>query len=506
MDHLGELTTRSELILDLFQQIIDNTSAVIYVKDLDFQYVLVNQQFEQLFRLNREEITGQDDFEIFPEELAAVFRENDRHVLSSGEVLQCEEVAPHTDGPHTYVSVKFPLRDELGRVVAVAGISTDITDRVLARQQLDSLRHQYELLLGSVGDGICGLDLEGRITFVNPAMERLLGVSANDLLGRCRKSFVLDQARGERECPVSIVLGGGGMQQVREAHFLRHDGSILHVEYVAAPLREGDKIIGAVIAFRDVESRIELLRAEQELQAAQIVQRALYPKSDPVLLGFDISGMTHPSSLMSGDYYDYVPMADGTLSVIVGDVSGHGLGPALEMVETRASLRTILSYERDLSTALSRLNQVLVDDLPSGMFVTLFAVNLNPKSRTVKYASAGHQANILFRSDEVVRLDSTGLVLGILDDATYPSPPEIPLQSGDLIVLATDGVMEQASTGPAPGKIGELFGWERTMESIRKNRDRSASEILRLLCEDVREFAQESPQKDDVTAVIIKVL
>jgi sigma-B regulation protein RsbU (phosphoserine phosphatase) len=506
MDQMGSLASRSEQLLDLFQQILDNTSAVIYVKDVDFRYVLVNQQFEQLFLLSREEITGQNDFDLFPLDLAKVFRRNDEYVLTSGNVLQCEEIAPHDDGPHTYVSVKFPLRDEFGHVVAMAGISTDITDRVQARQELDLLRHQYEMLLGSVGDGICGLDRDGRVSFVNPAMERLLGAPACELLGRCRKSFVLAPTRVGQECPVTKVLNGGDTQQVAEASFLREDGSVLPVEYVAAPLREGDLTVGAVITFRDVRSRIELLRAEQEMQTARVVQMALYPKSDPVLAGFEISGVTHPSSLTSGDYYDYVPMADGTLAVIVGDVSGHGLGPALEMVETRASLRAILSYERDLSTALARLNKVLVDDLPAGMFVTLFAVSLDPRSRTVTYASAGHQANILFRSDEIVRLDSTGTVLGILDDAAYPVPPEIPLQSGDLIVLATDGIMEQASMGPLPGTFGDLFGWSRTMESVRRNRHRSAPEILQQLCRDVRGFAQNSPQKDDVTAVIIKVL
>jgi sigma-B regulation protein RsbU (phosphoserine phosphatase) len=505
MDQLGSLESRSEQLQGLFQQILDNTSAVVYVKDTEYQYLLVNHQFERLFGVSREKLAGQSDFDLFPADLAQVFRENDEIVISSGEVLQCEEIAPHVDGPHSYVSVKFPLRDEFGHIIAMAGISTDITDRVKARQELDALRHQYELLLGSVGDGICGLDRQGRVTFVNPAMERLLGVPASQLQGRCRKSFVVAPPRKEQECPVSKVLNGEGSQQVAEAQFLSADGSILPVEYVAAPLLEGDQTVGAVLTCRDVRSRIELLRSEQEMQTARLVQKALYPKTDPVLPGFEISGVTHPSSLTSGDYYDYIPMVDGTLAVIVGDVSGHGLGPALEMVETRASLRAILSYESNLTTALSRLNNVLVDDLSPGMFVTLFAVCLNPHSQTVSYSSAGHQANILFRSDEIVRLSSTGMVLGIQEGSEYPTPPRISLNSGDLIVLATDGVMEQASIGSIPGNVGELFGWQRTMESIRSNRHRSASEILQHLCEDVRGFAQGAPQQDDVTAVIIKV-
>ena len=239
--------------------------------------------------------------------------------------------------------------------------------------------------------------------------------------------------------------------------------------------------------------------------AARAVQQALYPKSDPRLKGFEICGITHPASLTSGDYYDYIPTRDGGLVIVVGDVSGHGLGPALEMVETRASLRTILHYETDIGEALKRLNQVLESDLPEGMFVTLFAVRLDSERRSMVYTSAGHQANILFRSDKVTRLDSTGTVLGIFEGSPYPTASEIQLHSGDMIVLATDGIMEQISP-PNEAEQTELYGWDRTMQCVRQHRHRSAEEILERLCQDVRRFAKGAPQKDDVTAVVIKVL
>ena len=222
--------------------------------------------------------------------------------------------------------------------------------------------------------------------------------------------------------------------------------------------------------------------------------------------GFEISGVTHASSHTSGDYFDYITAADGTLAVVIGDVSGHGLGPALEMVETRASLRTILSYDSDLGKAFGRLNMILKDDLPDEMFVTLFAARIDPVRRTLSYASAGHQALLLKGTHEIIPLDSLGIPLGIQSGASYPAPHEIPLQSGDLILLATDGIMEQISPDPRPGIRGELYGWQRTMESVRRSRHLSASQILEQLWADVREFAQGSPQNDDMTAVIIKVL
>lgn len=489
----------------LVQEIVDNTSAVIYVKDVSYRYLLINRQFEKLFGITREAVVGKTDFDIFPRDLAEVFRKNDVFVAKTGESIECEEVAPHRDGPHNYLSVKFALRDDDGRVFAVAGISTDITERLQSQREIESLRRRCELILLSVGDGVCGLDADGRVVFLNLAAERMLGYTAKELHGQCRKNFVVERRKSVQECPVEAVLNGGIARQVTDAVFLHKNGSHVPVEYVASPIVDEEQTIGAVIAFRDVSDRIERLRTEQEMLAAQTVQKALYPKDDPVISGFDISGITYPASLTSGDYYDFIKTSDGTYVIVVGDVSGHGLGPALEMVETRASLRTILSYESDIGVALSRLDTVLSNDLPEGMFVTLFAVRLDPQCRSMVYTSAGHQASILFRSDEVSRLDSTGTVLGIASEDPFENSTEIQLHPGDLVVLATDGIMEQSAPPDDRGEI-ELFGWNRTTQSVREHRNLPAKEILNRLCQDVRRFANGTPQKDDVTAVIIKVL
>ena len=113
----------------LLQQTIDNSTAVIYVKDTDGKYLLANHQFEELFNVKMEEVVGKTDYEIFPENLAKAFRKNDIEVASAGHTLEFEEVAPHKDGPHTYISLKFPIIQDGNKVTAVGGISTDITSR-----------------------------------------------------------------------------------------------------------------------------------------------------------------------------------------------------------------------------------------------------------------------------------------------------------------------------------------------------------------------------------------
>ncbi|HMB03929.1 MAG TPA: PAS domain S-box protein [Isosphaeraceae bacterium] len=128
---------------ELLQAVLDNTTALIFVKDEEGRYILVNRRFEALFNISRHRLAGKTDYELFPGELAEVLHRNDRQVLEAGEPIVFEEVVPHPDGVHTYLSIKFPIPRSFGATRALCGISTDITERKRAEEQL---RLQYELL------------------------------------------------------------------------------------------------------------------------------------------------------------------------------------------------------------------------------------------------------------------------------------------------------------------------------------------------------------------------
>lgn len=490
----------------LVQDLLDHTSSVIYAKDLEFRYLLINRQFETLFHVTRSEIVGKTDFDIFPSQLAREFRANDSKVVESGLPLQCEETAPQDDGLHKYFSMKFPLRDSTGAIYAIAGISTDITDRLRAERVIATLNHRHHLIWDSVGAGICDLDSEGRIVFLNQTAEQMLQQNSAVVQGLKFSEFVVDPWRNGRFGmapalnPVEDVLGGRATRRVQQASLRRRDDSVLPVEYTVVPIHDMGSIIGAVVMVQDVTARLKQLETEQEIQTAQRIQSSMSPKQVPSIPGFDFAAMSAPCSKACGDYFDFIPCGENRLGIVVGDVSGHGLGAALEMVETRAILRTTMLTESDPVLCLSLLNKILTNDLPDDMFVTLFLAVLKTDDRTLTYAAAGHDAIILSASGVVRRLDSTGAVLGLNSSTVFSGGHVLELQSGDLLLISTDGIAEALSP------THELFGRSRVIDLLRRHQARTASEIADALRVAVDAFRGREPQRDDMTAIVVKVL
>jgi len=162
----------------LLQEIADNTTAVIYVKEASGRYLLVNRRFEQIFGLKADQILGATDHQIFPRHIADVFRNNDVGVLERNATVEYEETAPHLDGPHTYISIKFPLRDQAGIPYALCGVSTDITERKQAENLLRSHERQLRQALTSTDIGVWNWDIETDCMFWSPQVDEFLGMPA----------------------------------------------------------------------------------------------------------------------------------------------------------------------------------------------------------------------------------------------------------------------------------------------------------------------------------------
>ncbi len=161
--------------------ILDNTTAVVFMKDLEGRYLLVNKRWAKLFHTSPEETVGKFDHDIFPPDMARVFRENDTRVVAAGGPMQLEEVAPHDDGPHTYLSVKFPLRDAAGRVHAVGGIATDITGQKASIRALEQSEERFALAVRGTNDGIWDWDIRTNEVYFSPRWKSMVGYEENEL-------------------------------------------------------------------------------------------------------------------------------------------------------------------------------------------------------------------------------------------------------------------------------------------------------------------------------------
>jgi serine phosphatase RsbU (regulator of sigma subunit) len=249
------------------------------------------------------------------------------------------------------------------------------------------------------------------------------------------------------------------------------------------------------------QERWQAERLREELRLARQVQQRLFPAAPPPLAGFDISGLSCPADAMGGDYFDYIPLADGALVVVIGDISGHGFGPALLMAETRAYLRALLLTHADVGTVVTLLNRALAADTDD-RFATLLLSRLDLRSGAFSYVSAGHMTGYVLDPSGAARLSlpATHMPLGIVADTAYDAAPPLTLAPGETVLLLTDGVVE------AHTEAQGLFGSDRLLDMVREHRSRPARDILDTLFAAVRAFCGKGGPADDMTAIVIKVL
>ncbi|HEY2253442.1 MAG TPA: SpoIIE family protein phosphatase, partial [Planctomycetaceae bacterium] len=243
-----------------------------------------------------------------------------------------------------------------------------------------------------------------------------------------------------------------------------------------------------------------LVVVEEDMYLARQIQHRMFPAQAPDLAGFDIAGRCFPADATGGDFFDYIPMADHGVGICIGDVSSHGVGPALVMSLIRAYLRALSRTRTDPGVILSETNDIACDDLEDGRFATVFLCRLEPHGRSIVYAGAGHESYLLHVSGEATTLESTGLPLGLVKERPIASAPAVTLQPGELVLLVSDGIFESVSVDR------KLFGLTQTLDVVRANRHLSAAEIVAALCRAAQEFGNHAPQKDDMTVVVIKVL
>lgn len=200
--------------------ILNNTNTPIFLKTSDFKYIFMNREFERLSQVTLDEVKGKDDFAVFPEPVAELFRSQDEEVIKRKEVVEFEETIPLPDGIHTFITAKFPLFDSEGRINAVGGICTEITDRKKAEAELKEAEEKYRSIVDYSPLGIMQIDTQGIITTCNQKLAEILNTTVNRIVGFDLLTSLEDE-------------------QVRAATLKVLDGKIAHHEGIYTSLTSG---------------------------------------------------------------------------------------------------------------------------------------------------------------------------------------------------------------------------------------------------------------------------
>jgi phosphoserine phosphatase RsbU/P len=230
----------------------------------------------------------------------------------------------------------------------------------------------------------------------------------------------------------------------------------------------------------------------REAREARVIQQALLPKASPSIPGFTVSGLSIPVGAVGGDWYDFIAMEKGRWGLVLADVSGKGTAAALLMSATRGILRSLVETTRTPREVLTKLNRLLLEDFPAGRFVTMVYAVLDPASRTLTFANAGHLRPLLITGGSAQFLDvERGIPLG-LGRGDF-SEMEVNLPVGSRLLFYSDGITE------AENQTNEEYGQVRLQEHFLRT-DASADSLL----DDVRSFADGSGLHDDASVILVK--
>jgi serine phosphatase RsbU (regulator of sigma subunit) len=354
-----------------------------------------------------------------------------------------------------------------------------------SERQLHMLAEQLPAMLWTTDEHLRLTSIRGReLSALRLSADAVMGQTVDELFAASRA------AHGVGELHRRALLGESTSVDLEWDHRWYH----AHVE----PLRDsaGD-LAGTIGVALDVTGEQKLKR---DVHAAHQVQQHLLPSRAPLVKGFDIAGRCFPAEDCSGDFFDFIPLPEKRLAVVLADVSGHGFGPAILAAAIRSYLRMAAVLGNQVHEMLALANRLLLSDGDLTPFASVFAASFDLESQSMRYASAGHPAFLFHMLGDTTRLDSLSVPIGVRNDEMFSLSQRFRLQIGDVVLLCSDGVFEARSPG------GEYFGAQRALNVVREHLDDDASRIVEHLHSAAVAFAGGAALDDDHTIVVVKVV
>lgn len=487
---LGEMIiARSPVVL--FRRLAGEPHTLVYVSSNISQFGYSDHDFID-GKIRFSEIVHPEDrdrlikeVEQFAEADVEEYTQSYRILTRSGEVRWVED----------QTSV---VRDDQGRKVYNQGIVVDVTPRRVAEEELRKSEEKFRRIVETAGEGFVLMDGDLRIVEVNDSYCRMLGYRREEIIGKTTVELATDEFRqfiaASRERLLAMDY------RKFEGALVAKDGRRVPVLIHSNTLRDagGVKIGNAAFV-------ADLTEQKKALELAGRVQKNLIPAKAPQIEGLDIAGRSDPCQEVGGDYFDFLYGPEypaGTLRVVVGDISGHGVEAALLMTTARAFIRMRAGQPADPAQVVTLTNHDLALDMgDSGSFMTLFYIEIDPHARTARWVRAGHEPALLYCPvrDRFEELVGNGTPLGVDQDFGFTEQTLPALHPGTILVLGTDGIWE------ARDPDGRFFGKERFRDIIRRQARGSAQDMVTAVFDEIGRFCRGLPYDDDITLVVIKI-
>jgi phosphoserine phosphatase len=414
-------------------------------------------------------------------------------------------IVPRTIGPEELTRVLDVTR----KLAARFDLATMLTEVVRAAEAVieaegGSLwlyeKERHELVM-RVATGMEPVRLPADRGLVGECVRTRAIINVPDCYADPRFNQAIDKLSGFRtRCMLTLPLVGHDDALVGVLQILNKRRGVFdaHDEQLAAALAAQCAV--ALQRVQMIEALVAGERLKQEIAVARDIQMGTLPRTMPTLAGYEVFGSFHPADETGGDTFDFAPLPNDRLFVMMGDATGHGIGPALSVTQMQAMLRLAVRLDTGLDAAYRHVNNQLESDLPPERFVTGFIGMLDARTHVLEFHAAGQGPILHFRAAgaAVERGMPTTFPLGAFP-VEHPRPSRrMPLAPGDIVALISDGVFEW------PGRDGGEFGVERVEALLREHPLLPLAQLAALIHEQARAFG--AAQADDVTIVLLRRL
>ena len=357
---------------------------------------------------------------------------------------------------------------------------------------------KYRRIVTTAGEGFILMNEDLVITDANQAYCQMIGYNKNEILGKTPLDLATDDFKQFMQINQEKILS----KEYRrfECSLVTRDGRHIPVLVHGNTLRDdSDNVIGNMAFVTDMTEQ------KKALALAAEVQKSLLPQGSPQIQGLDVAGKNVSCEEIGGDYFDFLGKSEypnAPFSIVVGDITGHGVDAALLMTSARAFLRMRAAQSGNISDIITEMNRHLaLDVLDTGRFMTLFYMAIDPPNERLQWVRAGHDPAILYdpNQNRFEELAGTGIALGVKDDFRYETYKKTGLANGQIVAIGTDGIWEACNPS------GEMFGKKRFQRVIREYAKEDAGNILSAVYDQLDHFTRGLKSEDDITLMVAKV-